>query len=123
MATLPKRGLKERRIGRGARRPTVRRPPGSLEVVDNLAGSRPLVWRYHEVDVPTAEAVERMVRHTPRVNPHRAELVAPSDRSPLILKRADRFPALEPRVSDRNAFLLGDATLEEARALHASSVR
>ncbi len=121
--SLPQPRSNDGGSGHGFSRAAIRQPPGSLQVVDDLARSRPLLGWNHEVDVATAEAVRGMVRHTARLNTHRTQLIAPCHGRPLVLERADRLPPLEARVPDRHRFLLGDATLEEARNRHASSLR
>jgi hypothetical protein len=67
---------------------------GSLEVVNDLAGAGPLLWRDHEVDVPATEAVERMIGHAACVDTHGSQLVTPCHRRLSVRKRADRLPAL-----------------------------
>ena len=94
----------------------------SVEVFDDLVGSRPLLRRDDQVDIAPPEPVERAIRDATRIQTHRSELIAPRQRRLLVLERSDRLPALEARIADRHGRFLGDAALHEARERHRPSV-
>jgi len=96
---------------------------GSLEIVDDLAGARPMLGWDHEKDVPSTETVERVIGHAACFNADRSQVITPSHRRLLVLECADRLPALHARVADQNGLFLGDATVLEARDPHITSVR
>src|ERR1700694_3873832 len=74
--------------------------PNSVEVLDDLVGSRPLLGRNDEIDISSPEAIRGPIGDAARVDTHLSELVAPCQRGLLILERADRLPALQARVVD-----------------------
>jgi hypothetical protein len=76
-----------------------RRQPSAAqgEVVNDLAGAPPLLRRDHQVGVPPGEAGERMIGHAAGVDAHGSQLFKPGQRSPLVLKCADRLPAVHAR--------------------------
>ena len=92
-----------------------------VEVLDDLAGPRPLVRRDNEVDVASAEPVERVIGDAAGVEAHMTELIPPGEGSVLLLERAHRLPALEARIADGNRLFPG--TPSEARDMHTPSVR
>ena len=97
-------------------------PRASVEVFDDLVGSRPLLRRNDQVDIAPPEPIERAIRDATRIQTHRSELIAPRQRRLLVLERSDRLPAVEARIADRHGRFLGDAALHEARERHRQSV-
>jgi hypothetical protein len=99
-------------------------PPALVvDVVDDLAGPRPLSRRDDEVDVPSAQTVERVIRNTTRIKAHRSQLVTPGHSRLHVLKCADRLPALKARITHRDGRLPSHTAFEETRNRHSQSVR
>jgi len=89
-----------------------------LEVLDDLVGAGPLGRRDDEVDVTSAEAVERMVGDTARIDPKSAKLVTPGDRGVLVLEAADGLPTREARIVDGDQRLLRYVVFAESSEWH-----
>lgn len=96
---------------------------GSVEVLNDLVGPRPLLGRDHQVDLPPAETIERVIGNATRIDTHTSKLVAPRQCRLLVLKHADGLPALQAGVADRHCRFPGDTTLQETRNRHLPSVR
>ncbi len=72
-----------------------------VDVFDDLVGPGPLRFRDDEVDIASAEVVERIVRDAACIDAELPELVTPSHRGVTILEPADRLPPGEARITDR----------------------
>jgi hypothetical protein len=86
------------------RKPCLR---ASIEVLENLIRTGPLVGRYDEVDVAAPTPIQLMIGNTRRVDPERSQLVAPRHRGALIVEGADGLPRLKARIVDRHRRVLG----------------
>jgi hypothetical protein len=87
------------------------------QVLENLVGARPLPGRDDDVDVAASTTVQGVVGDARRVHPERPQLVTPGHGGRLILKRADRLPAVKARIADRHRWIFG-STSSETKASH-----
>jgi hypothetical protein len=94
----------------------------SIDVLDDFVRARPLVGWNHEVDVPASEAIERIVGRAYRLDTEFPQLISPRQRGLSIIEDADRLPAVEPRIADRDVLFLGMATLQKTEERRSSSV-
>ena len=98
-------------------------PTASLvEVLDDLTSARPLLGRYDEVDVASAEAIERVVCRARGVDAELTEPVAPGQGARLILERADRLPAVQARIANGHRWVVRPTGLAETAPGHPRSV-
>ena len=95
---------------------------GIVEVLEDLGGVRPLLGRNDEIDVASAEAIERVVCHARGVDAELAEPVAPRQGSRLVLECADRLPAVQPRIADGDRRIFHPRGPAEAGPRHPKSV-
>ena len=66
-----------------------------VEVLDDLVGTRPLLWRDDEIDVTTTEAIQRPVGDAKGIKTQLTEAIAPRHGGCPLLERAHRGSPME----------------------------
>jgi hypothetical protein len=86
------------------------RKPGlrlSIEVLENLVRTGPLVGRDDKLDGAAPTPIQWMIGNACRVDPERSQLVAPRHCGALIGEGADGLPPLKARIVDRHQRVFG----------------